>query len=150
MVVRGIAPAAVDPERVIVVPRLERAGEEPRYLLVRWPDWPPPALLSLAAPTDPSALEAAIADTLEHRIGVRVAGPIVFTPERQPARMSRKARGGEGLGWLRAVLVPVEGEPQPDPLLEAVLALSLDEALEALTSDVERLLLARAAELADR
>lgn len=147
---QGVAPSPVDPERVIVVPRLDRSGEEPRYLLVRWPDWPPPALLSLDAPTDPSALEAAIADTLGHRIGVRVAGPIVLTSERQPARMSKKARGGEGLGWLRAALVPVEGEPQPDPLLEAVLALTLDEALEALTSDVERLLLSRAAALGDR
>ncbi len=131
------------------MPRLERPGEEPRYLLMRWPDWPPPALLSLDVPRDVSALEPAIVDALWHRFAVRVVGPVALTPDRQPVRMSKQARGGEGLGWLRAALVLVEGEPQPDALLEEVLALTLDEARAALTSDVERLLLSRAAALAD-
>lgn len=144
---RNAAARPADPERVIIVPRLERPGEEPRYLLVQWRDWPPPALLSLDVPSDAAALEPAVVDTLWHRIAVRVVGSVALTPDRQPVRMSKKARGGEGLGWLRAALVRVEGDPQPDPLLEAVLALTLDEALEVLTSDVERALLRRAAAL---
>ncbi len=87
-------------------------------------------------------------EILWHRIGVAAVGPLALTPQRQPVRMSKKSRGGEGLGWLRAALVPVEGDPQPDPLLDEVVALTLDEALRALTSDVERLLLRRAAALA--
>ena len=48
------------------------------------------------------------------------------------------AGGGPGLGWLRPVAVEVTGEPAPDGLLEAVEAHTLDEALAALPTDVER------------
>jgi hypothetical protein len=140
-------PAGRDPERLLLVPRLERPGEPPRYLLVRWRDWPPPALLSLDPPADAGALQEAIGETLAHRIGVRVTGRSEVTAERQPVRMSDKSRGGAGVGWLRAAAVRVEGAPEPDALLEAVLELTLEEALASLTSDVERLLLERAAAL---
>jgi hypothetical protein len=51
------------------------------------------------------------------------------------------------MGWLRAAAVRVTGAPEPDALLEAVLELTLEEALASLTSDIERELLARAARL---
>ena len=139
-----------EPERLILVARLERPeqpDEAPRYLLVRWRDWPPPALLSVEAPATPEACAAAIAETLAYRLGVRSLGPPLLAETRVPARMRRGLRGGEGLGWLRAAAVRVEGEPQPDALLESVLALSVEEALAALESDVERQLLVEGARL---
>ncbi len=136
-----------DPERLLVVPRLDRPGEVPRYLLLQWRDWPPPALMSLTPPQDPSALQAAIADAVELRLGVHARGDALVALERRPARMGRGSRGGEGLGWLRVAAVSVEGTPRPDPLLEAVLELPLDAALAALTSDVERAAFTDAARL---
>ena len=130
-----------EPERLILVVRLElpqQLDEAPRYLLVRWRDWPPPALLSVEARATPEACEAAIEETLGHRLGVRTLGRPLLAGTRTPARMRRGSRGGEGVGWLRAAAVRVESEPQPDALLEAVLALPLGEALAALESDVER------------
>ncbi|MFN8639336.1 MAG: hypothetical protein U0360_07730 [Dehalococcoidia bacterium] len=130
-----------------MVPRLERPGESPRYLLLRWRDWPPPALLSLTPPRDAAALQAAIVDAVELRLGVHASGPAILAGERRPARMGRGSRGGDGLGWLRVAAVRAEGVPEPDPLLEAVLELTLDEAMAALTSDVERAAFTDAARL---
>lgn len=139
--------ARPDPQRMVLVARLERPGEAARYLLVRWRDWPQPALLSLDPPADPEALQQAIAETLGHRIGMQVAGPALISDERQPVRMRRTSRGGEGMGWLRVAAVRVEGTPEPDALLEGVLELSLPEALNTLASDIERQALAGAARL---
>jgi hypothetical protein len=61
--------------------------------------------------------------------------------------MTHPRFGGEGLGWLRAVAVTVSGEPQPDALLEGVEAFSLEQALEALPTEVERTLLRQGAKL---
>lgn len=141
------APHPLDPERMLIVPRLVRPGEPPRYLLVQWRDWPPPALLSLDPPTDAEGLRVAIGETVSHRIGVEATGAPLFTAARQPVRMSKRMRGGDGLGWLRAAVVDVAGSPAPDPLLEAVLEFQLDDALAALTTDVERTLLIQAAAL---
>jgi hypothetical protein len=141
-----------DPERLVIAARLERPGEPPRYLLVRWRDWPPPALLSVEAPAAPNAGEAGLAaraaveETLAYRLGVRCI-ETRFATERLPARMRRGVRGGEGLGWLRAAAVRVDGDPHPDALLDEVLALPPAEALAALTSDVERRVFAEAARL---
>ncbi len=125
-----------DPERMLLVARLDRPGEGPRYLLVQWRDWPPPALLSLNPPADPAALIQAIEETLGHRLGVQVVGTPLFSDTRHPARMRRGSLGGEGLGWLRVAGIRVSGALEPDPLLEAVLELTLDEAAAALTSDI--------------
>lgn len=138
-----------DPQRMLLVPRLERAGEDPRYLLVRWRDWPPPALLALDPPADADALQQAIVETLNHRIGVTPTGPALVSDERRPVRMRLTTRGGEGMGWLRVAAIRVEGTPEPDALLEGVSELSLEDALAALTSDVERLALSTAARLLD-
>jgi hypothetical protein len=136
-----------EPERLIIAARLERAGEPGRYLLVRWRDWPPPALLSVDAPSTLEACQAAIEETLAYRLGVRCLERPLLSEVRSPGRMRRGNRGGEGLGWLRATAVRVEGDPQPDALLEEVLALPATEALAALESDVERRLFLEAARL---
>ncbi len=132
---------------MLLVVRLERPAEPPRYLLVRWRDWPPPALLSLNPPADLVGLEQAIAETLTHRIGVQLSGTPLFGQTRHPVRMRRGSQGSEGMGWLRVAAVRAVGMPEPDVLLEAVLELDLDEALAALSSDVERAALVEAAGL---
>ncbi len=127
-----------EPERLIIAARLEAGGEPGRYLLVRWRDWPPPALLSIEAGEDPETCQAAIEQTLAYRLGVRCLERPLLGEGRTPARMRLGSRGGEGLGWLRAAAVRIEGEPRPDALLEEVLVLPAAEALAALESDVER------------
>ena len=142
------APAAAgagEPERLLIAARLETA-EGPRYLFARWPDWPHPALLSLAAPPDDGFAEG-VRSLLHARLGVRCDDAPRASPLRVPVRMSRL--GGVGVGWLRPVAVRVSGEPAPDALLEGVETLSLDEALAALPTEVERTVLREAAALFD-
>ncbi|MSP21422.1 MAG: hypothetical protein EXR66_00085 [Dehalococcoidia bacterium] len=136
-----------EPERFIIAARLEAGGEPSKYLLVRWRDWPPPALLSVEAPAHSEAAAAAVEETIAYRLGVRCIAGALLGETRTPARMRQGARGGDGMGWLRAAAVRVEGEPVPDALLEEVLALTIDEALAALTSDVERQVFLEAAGL---
>lgn len=139
--------ARPEPERFIIAARLEAAGERHKYLLVRWRDWPPPALLSVEVPPTPGVSAAVVEETIAYRLGVRCLEGALLGEARTPARMRQGNRGGEGMGWLRAAAVRVEGEPAPDALLEEVLALSFDDALSALTSDVERHVFLEAARL---
>lgn len=140
---------AARPERLLVVAR--EAGGEARYCFARWPDWPHPAMLSLAAIGGDrrlDALEGALDDLLGARMGLACDAPPRLAAERTPARMAHPRFGGDGLGWLRAVAVVVRplpatgaapAAPRADALLEAVERLSLERALEALPTDVERL-----------
>ena len=143
-------PQPVDdrPERLLIAARLRAAGDD-RYLLARWPDWPHPALLSLAAPRERDSLVDAVSTLLHARMRVRCEGEPLAGAQRVPVRMTHPRFGGGGLGWLRAVAVTVSGEPQPDALLEGVEAFSLEQALEALPTEVERTLLRQGAELFD-
>ena len=136
------------PERLLIAARLRGAGDD-RYLLARWPDWPHPALLSLAAPRERDSLADAVSTLLQARMRVRCEGDPLAGTQRVPVRMTHPRFGGEGLGWLRAVAVTVSGEPQPDALLEGVEAFSLEQALEALPTEVERTLLRQGAKLFD-
>jgi hypothetical protein len=136
----------LDPERLWLVPRLERPGAEPRYLLVRWPDWPPPAMLSIVRPPDGDA-RAAVEDALHARMSVTCLEEPRVARERVPVRMRHPRMGGTGPGWLRAAAVLVEGEPQPDALIDAVVELTRDEALAQLETEVERRLLQAAVAL---
>ena len=133
-------------ERLLVAPRLEVAGGA-RYLLVRWADWPHPALLSLAPPHPGDSLEEAVATLLHARLGLRCEGAPRAAGVRVPVRLAHPRFGGHGLGWLRPVAVRVGGEPQPDALLEGVDALTLEQALQALPTEVERTILREAAKL---
>ena len=138
--------AAADPERLLLVPVLEVAGEA-RYVLVRWPDWPHPALLSFAPPVANDTLEAAAADLARARLGLTASGPARLAELRVPVRMGSPRLGLETTGWIRGVLQPVEGEPAPDVLLDGCVVLSLSEAEAALTTEVERMVLRAAAAL---
>jgi hypothetical protein len=141
-----IAAAEADaPERLLVVPVMDE-GTEPHYLLVRWPDWPHPALLSIATPGLNDSIDEGVRDLLDSRLHVETAGPAQITTRRVPVRMPAPRMGlSAGTGWLRAVLVPVRGEPQPDSLLDGCELLALDAALAALPTEVERMLLRDAA-----
>lgn len=151
------------PERLLVVAR--EAGDDTDaagYLFARWPDWPHPAMLSLAAIGDEAqfeALEDALNDLLGARMGIACSAAPRLAAERTPARMVHPRFGGEGLGWLRAVAVSVRprdgadapgaSAPRPDALLEAVERLSFEQALEALPTDVERQVFRAGAALLD-
>lgn len=145
------------PERLLVAARLD-GPEGQRYVFARWEDWPYPAMLSTAAPgpapdgspdrdADAEELSSAVA-RLVGRLGLRSGTPLV-ADERLPVRMAHPRFGGEGLGWLRPVGVVVEGEPRPDALLAGVETLTLEEALEALPTELERVVLRAAAKLLD-
>lgn len=127
------------PERLLIVSRQAgRDGEEPRYLLVRWPDWPHPALLSIAPPEANDTLEDAVASLLGARLHVAAHGPVRLGSKRLPVRMPQPRYGAMTTGWLRPAAVEVTGDPEADALLDGYEALTLEEALAALTTDVER------------
>jgi hypothetical protein len=136
-----------DRERLLVVPRVAppepaRDGEEPRYLLVRWADWPQPALLSIAPPAASDSLDDAVATLLHARLRVAVDGPVRVGTGRVPVRMAQPRFGlGGTTGWLRPAVVDVRGEPEPDALLGGYDSLTLAEALAALSTEVERTVL---------
>lgn len=145
-------PADQRPERLLVAARLE-SPEGQRYVFARWEDWPYPAMLSTAAPgagpdgdADAGGELADAVARLVGRLGLQSGIPRA-ADERVPVRMAHPRFGGEGLGWLRPVGVTVEGEPQPDALLAGVETLTLEEALEALPTEVERVVLRAAAKL---
>lgn len=139
------------PERYLLVVRQVASPGEPagapdgaaaRYLFARWPDWPYPALLSLSAPSPEEGLEAAVRAVLRAHMGVVVASPPRPASVSVPARIRHPRTGVEGLGWLRAIAVDVAGEPTPDALLEDVVVLTASEAVDALPTDVERIVFA--------
>lgn len=138
--------ATGEPERLLVVPALQVEGET-RYVLVRWPDWPYPALLSLAPPVGLDTLERAAADLVQARLGLEAAGEARLAELRVPVRMGAPRMGLQTTGSLRGVLQPVAGEPHTDVLLEGFDVLTLAEAEAALTTEVERMVLRAAAAL---
>jgi hypothetical protein len=139
---------AAAPERLLVVPVLVQGGE-PHYVLVRWPDWPHPAMLSLAAPASSVGIEEAVSDLLDSRLHLATSGPVTRSETRVPVRMPAPRVGlSAATGWLRAVIVPVQGEPQPDALLDGCVVLTLEAAIASLPTEVERILLRDAARAA--
>jgi hypothetical protein len=136
-------------ERFLVVARTSgHEGDEARYLLVRWADWPQPALLSVAPPAANDSLDDAIATLLDARLRVSVDGPVRLGRERVPVRMPQPRFGlGGTTGWLRPAAVEVSGEPETDALLGGYDALTLAEALAALSTEVERSVLREGAAL---
>jgi hypothetical protein len=122
-------------ERLLLV---ARRVEDGRFLFARWADWPHPALISTLPPGAAEGFDAGLETLLRGRFGVRPAGSVRRSERRLPVRMAHPAGGGEALGWLRPVAVEVAGEPRPAGPIEAVDALTLEEGLAALTTDVER------------
>jgi len=135
------------PERLLLVPLLASTPlEGDRCLLVRLVGGGQPSLLPMGRPGVDETLADAVASVLRARLGLRPSAAPHIAERRVPSRLPQPRRGTRGAGWLRAVVVRVAGEPEPDPLVEEVLTLSLDEAARALTTDAERLLLALATE----
>ena len=135
-----------EPERLLIIPVLT-TEEGDRHVLVRWPDWPHPALLAMDAPSPHDNLEDAVATLLRARLGLRPTEPPRPAPERLPVRMPHPRLGLTGAtGWLRPVAVPCEpaapsedgAGPAPDALLAGCDLLPLDAAIEALSTDLER------------
>lgn len=127
-------------ERLMIVPRRADGA----VLLVRRAEGAAPGLLSTVQPAPPETLDEAVARVLYTHLGVRVSGGVGVAPTRHPARMPHPRRGAEGTGWLRALAVTVDGDPTPDPMLAAVEAFTPDEARAALSTDLERAVLADA------
>lgn len=141
-------PAATDPVRLVILPVLH-GPDGARCILVRSPDWPHPVLLSLAPPSAHDSLEAAVGDLLRARLHLRLTAAPLVAPERLPARMAQPRAGRSSPGWLIPVLAAVEGEPEHDALLDGVETLTLEEALEALSTSIERAALRAAWALRD-
>ena len=139
------ADIAEAPERLLLVPLLASTpGEGERCLLVRLVGAEQPSLLPMGRPGVDETLADAVASVLHARLGLRPSAEPRIADRRVPSRLPQPRRGTSGAGWLRAVVVRVEGEPLPGPLVEEVLALPLKEAARALSTDAERLLLALA------
>ena len=137
------------PERWMLVPLLvavpPSAGDE-RYLLVRFAGVDHPSLLPMGGPAIGETLVEAVSSALQSRVGLRPVSDPRVSVGRVPVRLPQPNQGTSGPGWLRAVVVRVEGEPSPDLLVDEVLALPFDEAVRALPTDVERQVLALARE----
>jgi len=125
----------LDAERLILV---ARRVEDGRYLFAQWPDWPHPTMISTLAPSAHEGFVEGIESLLRARMRVSVVGTPQIARERVAVRMEHPRGGGPGLGWLRPIAVEVSGAPEPDALIEGVAALTADEALTALATDVER------------
>jgi hypothetical protein len=105
-------------------------------------------MLSLAAPASYDSLDAAVSDLLDARLRVTTVGPARRSQRRVPVRMPAPRVGlTAGTGWLCAVTVPVQGEPQPDALLDGCEVLTFEAALASLPTELERILLRDAAVL---
>ncbi|MFA7248647.1 MAG: hypothetical protein WC273_03365 [Dehalococcoidia bacterium] len=127
--------AGLDPLRLIIV---ARRVEDGRYLFARWSDWPHPTMISTLAPSAEEGFVPGIQSLLHGRMRVRVAGTPHLAADRLPMRMPHPRGGGPMLGWLQPVAVAVSGDPAADALIEEVVSLTLEEALAALATDVER------------
>lgn len=124
-----------DPERLILI---ARRVEDGRFLFAQWSDWPRPTMISTLAPTEQEGFAAGIEALLHGRMGVRIAGVPQPARDRIAVRMAHPRGGGAMIGWLRPVAVEVRDDPAPDALIAGVAALTRDEALAALATEVER------------
>ena len=124
-----------DPARFILI---ARRVEDGRFLFARWSDWPHPTMISTLAPTADEGFVPGIESLLHGRMRVRVVGTPRLATDRVAVRMPQPRGGGPRLGWLQPVAVEVTGDPSPDALIEAVDALTFDDALAGLATDVER------------
>ena len=133
---RARADGRPEAERLLIV---ARRVEDDRYLFAVWADWPHPVLVSTPAAAEGfEGFEAGIETVLRGRLGVHAAGAARPAPRRLPVRVAHPAGGGATLGWLRPVAVAVAGEPRASGPVAAVASLTLEEALAALTTDIER------------
>lgn len=135
------------PERWLVVCRALLEDGSSRLVFVRWPEWPYPALLSIAPPMGDDTVEDAVGSLLQARLHLEVDGPARVSEARMPVRMPQPRFGLTTTGWLRAVAVDVVGTPEPDALLDGFEVLMPDEAMQRMTTELERAVLRMGLEL---
>lgn len=124
-----------------------RSVEDGRYLLLRRPGSPVLTMLSTNPPHSAEGFTAAITSLVRTHLNVAVRGTPGVSTERRPVHTLHPYTGGSGTGFLRAVAVEVAGDPKADALFQGLEALPLPEALEALATDLERLILQDGAKL---
>ncbi|MDA1241378.1 MAG: hypothetical protein O2798_11155 [Chloroflexi bacterium] len=130
-----------EPERLMIVPRRVEDGT---LLLVLRAEGTRPGLLSTDPPHPDEGLTLALDSILRTQLNVTVVGAPLVSPSARPAHMPLPRRGSAGTGWLRVVALDVTGTPEADPTLAGVVTLDATAAREALSTDLERLLLADA------
>ncbi len=140
---RTLDPTA-PPEWLLLV---ARSVEDGRYILLRRPGNRDLTMLSTKPPHRTEGFAVGITSLLRTHLSVTLRGEPRVSPERRPVHTLHPYTGGAGTGYLRAVAVEVVGEPRTDALYQGYVALPLDEAAEALSTDLERLILLDGAKL---
>ncbi|MEX1023422.1 MAG: hypothetical protein WD058_09775 [Dehalococcoidia bacterium] len=124
-----------------------RSVEDGRYLLVRRPGSTAFTMLSTAPPHRSEGFAAGLASLVRTHLGVSVRGEPRLSTVQRPVHTMHPYTGGQSTGYLRAVALEVAGEPKADALYQGLVALPLPEAVQALATDLERLLLCDGAAL---
>jgi len=140
--------AAPDPaaprERLMIV---ARAVEDGRYLLVRRQRASALGLLSTDPPRRTEGLRNAVGSIVGTHLGVTLRGEPLRSEKRHPVHTLHPYTGGQSTSYLRVIAVEVAGEPKADPLFAGMEALPLADARLALSTDLERALIADGATL---
>jgi len=124
-----------------------RSVEDGRYLLVRRPGNRVLTMLSTAPPHRTEGFAAGIASLVRTHLGVTLRGTPRVSSVRRPVHTVHPYTGGQRAGYLRALAVEVAGDPKVDALFDGLQALQLPDAVESLSTDLERLLLQDGARL---
>jgi len=124
-----------------------RSVEDGRYLLVRRPGNRVLTMLSTAPPHRTEGFAAGIALMVRTHLGVTLRGTPRVSSVRRPVHTVHPYTGGQRAGYLRALAVEVAGDPKVDALFDGLQALRLEDAVEALSTDLEQLLLQDGARL---
>ncbi len=122
-------------------------SEDGRYLLVRRPGNRVLTMLSTAPPHRTEGFAAGISSLVRTHLGVALRGTPRVASVRRPVHTLHPYTGGQGAGYLRALAVEVAGDPKTDALFDGMQALRLEDAVDALSTDLERLLLQDGARL---
>ncbi|MCK9487768.1 MAG: hypothetical protein M0R73_13935 [Dehalococcoidia bacterium] len=140
---RSTDPTAA-PEWLLLV---ARSVEDGQYLLLRRAGHRALSLLSTRPPHRTEGFAVGITSLLRTHLAVTMRDQPRVSPERRPVHALHPYTGGQGTGYLRAVAVEVAGEPRTDALYQGVVALPLTDAADAVSTDLERLILLDGAKL---
>lgn len=124
-----------------------RSVEDGRYLLLRRAGSTALTMPSTSLPHRTEGLTAAITSLVRTHLNLAVRGKPQVSTERRPVRALHPYTGGGRTGYLRAVAVEAAGEARPDVLFHGLEALPLTDAVGALATDLERLILQDGAKL---
>lgn len=124
-----------------------RSVEDGRYLLLRRAGSPVLTMLSTRPPHRAEGFTAAIASLVRTHLNLAVRGTPLASTERRPVHTLHPYTGGGRTGYLRAVAVEAAGDAKADALFQGLEALPLADAVSALSTDLERLILQDGAKL---